>query len=75
MHAQAAGLPVLGDDAYGGARRVILDDGTAVWGARTLHAARVEIPGDGREVECPWPADMRAVWESLGGTPPLIAYP
>jgi 23S rRNA-/tRNA-specific pseudouridylate synthase len=68
VHASAAGRTVLGDVAYGGARRVVLDDGTVVATPRVmLHAARVVIPGHGVTVEAPLPADFAGVWDAMGG--------
>lgn len=68
VHARAAGQTLLGDDAYGGARRVVLDDGTVVSVGRVmLHAARVELTGEDVEFECPWADDMTAVWRECGG--------
>jgi 23S rRNA-/tRNA-specific pseudouridylate synthase len=73
VHAQTAGCPVLGDEAYGGARRTVLPDGSAVaLGRVMLHAAWVEIPGTDREVACPWPEDMATAWAALGGAVPVV---
>ena len=68
VHARAAGTPLLGDGAYGGAKRVVLDDGAVVAAGRVmLHARRVRVPGSERVVEAPLHDDMRALWEACGG--------
>ncbi len=66
VHARAAGTPLLGDGAYGGAKRVVLDDGAVVGAGRVmLHARRVRVPGSATVVEAPWHEDMRALWEAV----------
>jgi 23S rRNA-/tRNA-specific pseudouridylate synthase len=68
VHCRAAGAPLLGDPAYGGARRVVLDDGSVVAAGRVmLHARRVQVPGSQRVIAAPWHADMQALWEACGG--------
>lgn len=51
VHARAAGTPLLGDGAYGGAKGVVLDDGAVVAAGRVmLHAQRAragELAGGG----------------------------
>jgi 23S rRNA-/tRNA-specific pseudouridylate synthase len=68
VHAKAAGVSLVGDLAYGGARRVTLDDGAVVSAQRAmLHAWRVRVPGAKRIIEAPLPEDLRAVWTQCGG--------
>ncbi len=68
VHARAAGCPLVGDAAYGGMKRVVLDDGAVASAARVmLHARRVTLPGVGRVVEAPWHDDLRALWLACGG--------
>ena len=75
VHAAAAGVAVLGDVAYGGVRRCVLDDGGAVSAPRVmLHAWAVSIPG-GPRVLADVPADMTAAWEAAGGDPAVVAAP
>ena len=70
VHAAAAGVPILGDGMYVGARRVVLDDGGVVSAPRVLlHAWHVEIPGRGERVVAPLAADMLAAWAACGGAP------
>jgi 23S rRNA-/tRNA-specific pseudouridylate synthase len=64
VHAHAAGTPLVGDVAYGGLRRLVLEDGTVLSIGRVmLHARWVRIPGGDRVVEAPWHDDMRTLWE------------
>lgn len=71
VHAAHAGAPLLGDGAYGGPRRVVLDDGDVLSLRRiALHAARVTVPTKGgvaRSFDAPIPDGLRAVWARLGG--------
>lgn len=74
VHAQAAGVPLVGDVTYGGARRVVLNDGAVVSARRVmLHAWRVEFASEGWSVEAPVAGDFRACWEAAGGSPELTA--
>lgn len=66
VHAASAGLPLLGDTAYGGASRVTRPDGAIVGIPRVmLHAWRVTIPSDGRRVEAPPHEDLAVAWRAL----------
>ncbi len=72
VHAAHAGRALLGDRQYGGAARVVLDDGRVVASRRVLlHCARVSVPdwsGEGQlRFEAALPADMLQVWQALGG--------
>jgi len=64
-HLAGAGLPILGDTRYGGPSRI---GGVAI-GRVLLHACRLELahPVTGADlvIECPAPADFRAVVEAL----------
>lgn len=78
VHASRAGVPLLGDHAYGGDRRVVLPDGSVVTARRVmLHCARVRFPqvtGNGvTDLEAPVPEDMTGVWVSLGGDPAALS--
>jgi 23S rRNA pseudouridine1911/1915/1917 synthase len=71
VHAAHAGSPLLGDRAYGGATRLVLDSGE-VWALQrvALHAARVVVPGASNrslDVRSPVPAELRQWWAVLGG--------
>jgi 23S rRNA-/tRNA-specific pseudouridylate synthase len=73
VHAAAAGCALLGDRPYGGATRVVLDDGSVVSARRTLlHCARVSVPdpagGAALRFEAALPEDMLQVWRALGGS-------
>ncbi len=80
VHAAFAGAPLLGDVAYGGARRIVLGDGRVRTAERVmLHCARVELPhprsGAPIVFESPVPADFAKLWEGLGGDPRALALP
>ncbi len=67
IHAAAAGVPLLGDHAHGGARRVTGSDGRVLEVPRVaLHSLWVAI-GDGKIVS-PVPTDMLELWQWLGGS-------
>jgi len=69
-HAEQAGVPLLGDPSYGGARRLRLADGRVIGLDRVyLHAAWVELttPSDTIRVRAPLPEDFLALWRTLGG--------
>lgn len=72
VHASKAGVPLFGDHAYGGDRRVVLPGGSVVTARRVmLHCARVRFPevaGKGfTEISAPVPPDMVRVWTELDG--------
>jgi 23S rRNA-/tRNA-specific pseudouridylate synthase len=72
VHAAAAGCALLGDRPYGGAARVVLQDGSVVTPRRTmLHCARVCVPdakgGKVLRFEAAVPEDMQQMWLGLEG--------
>ncbi|MCL2777037.1 MAG: RluA family pseudouridine synthase [Polyangiaceae bacterium] len=71
VHASHAGMPLVGDSDYGGARRITLSNGRVIALFRiALHAARVTVSfdsGDGLVAEAPIPADLARIWTELGG--------
>jgi 23S rRNA pseudouridine955/2504/2580 synthase/23S rRNA pseudouridine1911/1915/1917 synthase len=71
IHAAGAGAPLLGDRTYGGALRVSDRDGRVLTATRVaLHAAKVEVGYADRaewSVTTDVPADLRALWEHVGG--------
>ena len=70
VHAAAANTPLLGDTTYGGPRRLLGADGSVHAIPRiALHAAAVEFVHQGQplRIEAPFPADLLALWQSLGG--------
>ena len=74
VHCAAAGLPLLGDTAYGGVARITAPNGRVVAARRVmLHCALLVLPSvvkrsrDRIVVRAPIPADMSAVWTALGG--------
>jgi 23S rRNA-/tRNA-specific pseudouridylate synthase len=72
VHASAAGRPILGDRAYGGAQRITLGDGSVLGARRVmLHCARLELPDAEAGVQrfaAPVHADMLRLWTSVGGS-------
>ncbi|GAB4199261.1 MAG: hypothetical protein OHK0013_09240 [Sandaracinaceae bacterium] len=70
VHAARAGLPLLGDVAYGGARRLVCADGAVLACPRVaLHCAVVVVPSpDGalHAFRAPFPEDLAAVARALG---------
>lgn len=79
VHAAKGGVPLFGDHAYGGDRRVVLRGGSVVTARRVmLHCARVRFPelcGEGfMELAAPVPPDMKRVWVELGGDPDVLSY-
>jgi 23S rRNA-/tRNA-specific pseudouridylate synthase len=73
VHAADAGIPLLGDPAYGGMARVTLPSGRVlVPGRIALHAARVAVPGACGErlvAISSVPAALAELWSALGGEP------
>ncbi len=71
VHAAAAGVPLLGDAAYHGEKRVVRADGRVIAFERPMlhcHALRLPAIGGGTiELRDPAPDDMRAAWVALGG--------
>jgi 23S rRNA pseudouridine1911/1915/1917 synthase len=68
VHSAFYGLPLLGDDVYGGSRRVVLANGTVHALERVaLHAFAVTVPGYPAFV-AELPQAMRSLWSLLGGT-------
>jgi 23S rRNA-/tRNA-specific pseudouridylate synthase len=74
VHAARAGLTLLGDVAYGGARRVTSATGAVLALPRVmLHARAVRVPGRPSVVCSPWPADFAAAQSAL--VPDVAAWP
>lgn len=73
VHASAAGSPLLGDVAYGGTRRLTLNNGRIVSAGRVmLHCAAVRLPHPqashgALSLELPAPVDMQQLWSAVGG--------
>ena len=70
VHAAKAGVPLFGDHAYEGERRLALDDGTVVTARRVmLHCAKVGFAWSSgfMQFEVRPPGDMERVWIELGG--------
>lgn len=78
VHAAHAGVPLLGDVAYGGERRIVLPNGRILSAGRVmLHCAEVRLPHpDPARVELRLSmapaADMRRLWEAAGGEPDAL---
>jgi 23S rRNA-/tRNA-specific pseudouridylate synthase len=73
VHASAAGLPLLGDVAYGGTRRLTLSNGRILSAGRVmLHCAAVRLPHPDAAISelslslAP-PTDMQQLWSAAGG--------
>ncbi len=70
VHAARAGIPLLGDVSYGGARRLVTRDGSVIACPRVaLHCLVVVLPGpDGELVafRSELPPDLASMLESLG---------
>lgn len=84
VHMAAIGHPVVGDDTYGGRREASVHDQRKRHALHALdrpllHAVHLAFahPRTGARMvfEAPWPADMRAAWEVLGGVPFELAEP
>lgn len=73
VHASAAGLPLLGDVAYGGTRRLTLSNGRILSAGRVmLHCAAVRLPYPDAaraelSLELAAPTDMQQLWAAAGG--------
>lgn len=80
VHAAAAGIPLLGDVPYGGARRLVRPDGRVIHVPRVMlhcHALRLpRIAGDGGELVLGSPArdDIMKVWAGIGGVPSELRH-
>jgi 23S rRNA pseudouridine955/2504/2580 synthase/23S rRNA pseudouridine1911/1915/1917 synthase len=71
VHAAHAGAPLLGDGAYGGARRIVAPNGSVRAISRiALHAAWVETSdarGDPWRVDAAIPDELRTLWREAHG--------
>lgn len=66
VHAATAGHALLGDVAYGGAKRFTARNGSVFVASRVmLHARAVRVPGRATVVSSPWPADFAALRDAL----------
>ncbi len=77
VHASKAGVPLFGDHAYGGDRRVVLPGGSVVTAQRVmLHCAQIRFPavtgGGHTELYAPALSDMARAWMELGGDPDVL---
>ncbi len=70
VHCAAHALPLLGDRAYGGASRVIADNGAVASLDRVaLHAAWVRLPlKEPLCIEAPTPPLLFGIWRDFGGS-------
>jgi 23S rRNA-/tRNA-specific pseudouridylate synthase len=80
VHAAAAGAPLLGDTDYGGARRLVLDDGRVRTAERVmLHCACLELPhpatGAPLRLEAPVPDELARLFVGTGGDPAALILP
>lgn len=81
VHAAHASCPLLGDVAYGGVKRLVLDNGRILSAGRVmLHCAEVQLPhpdaGIGTlALQLPVEADMAKLWTSAGGDPGELSRP
>ncbi len=70
VHAARAGMPLLGDTAYGGARRIVSSEGRVAMCPRVaLHCVCVVLPqpsGSALTLHAPWPRDLVSVTDELG---------
>ena len=74
VHAAQAGSPLLGDVAYGGARRLTSVSGAVLAVPRVmLHARAVRVPGQSGVVTAPWPTDFAAIQQKM--VPVLEPWP
>jgi 23S rRNA-/tRNA-specific pseudouridylate synthase len=71
VHAAKAGCALLGDVAYGGEKRITLENGRILTAPRVmLHCAYVHLPvpsGPPLTIELAAPEDLQALWRSAGG--------
>ena len=70
VHASHAGIPLLGDRAYGGPTRLTLANGNILSCGRIyLHCAYIEIEKGRKKLtfSSPVPRELRDTWASLGG--------
>lgn len=65
VHAAHAGWPLLGDADYGPGKLTLASGAVVAPSRIALHAARVEALG--LVAEAPIPAELRALWQTLGG--------
>lgn len=81
VHAAHAGVPLLGDVAYGGERRIVLPNGRILSAGRVmLHCAEVSLPHPeparaGLVVRLAPAQDMGALWAAAGGEPRALGEP
>lgn len=79
VHASAAGVPLAGDVAYGGVRRITLADGRVLSAGRTmLHCAAFVMPNPAKPsvpiaLSLEPPDDMQSLWRAAGGDPSALA--
>jgi len=79
VHASAAGAPLAGDVAYGGARRITLPNGRILSAGRVmLHCAAFCMPHPDRAravltLSLAPPADMLTLWRAAGGDPSALS--
>jgi tRNA pseudouridine32 synthase / 23S rRNA pseudouridine746 synthase len=67
IHAAKANAALLGDRAHGGVQRIASVTGSVIQPTRVaLHAHRVSIASE--RIEAPIPADLRDLWQRLGGS-------
>lgn len=72
VHAAHHACPLLGDRTYGGIGRIVLPDGGVLPIERiALHASWVQL-GKAQRVSAPFPAELAAVWQALGGELALV---
>jgi 23S rRNA-/tRNA-specific pseudouridylate synthase len=78
VHASHAGSPLLGDVAYGGAKRLTLANGRILSAQRAmLHCAAFRMPDPARQgavitLSLPPPADLSKLWRDAGGDPDVL---
>lgn len=79
VHAAHAGSALLGDVAYGGAKRLTLANGRVLSATRVmLHCAAFRMPDPSNSgaviaLSLPAPADMAKLWRDAGGDPTSLA--